>query len=268
VCTRSDYATRAWIRASDLAVSRCSSIGEGVDPGRFRPEPNRRPRSREDAFSLVSIGRLVPSQGYTYLLGALNLMKDPRFRLTILGEGPARTSLETLAVRFRMAELVSLPGRVADPEDYLRTADAFVLPSVDPEASPSVLAEAMASGLPLVTSDFPPLTEVNIDGLTGTVVPAGTVAPLADALLRLADDPELCVRTGRANCDRARESFPLERMVREHVELYERLAAERRKPEPQPEPEPAPEEESAESGARDDGEPPPGENAEGEEPQA
>jgi len=86
-----------------------------------------------------------------------------------------------------------------------------------------VLAEAMASGLPIITSDFGPLPEINIDGETGIVVAAGDSAALAGAIRYLVDHPDQSMQFGRNGVKRAVECFSRERMVEAMLHIYREL---------------------------------------------
>ena len=116
-----------------------------------------------------------------------------------------------------------MPGHVENAEDCLQQADCFVLPSVSHESCPAVLAEAMASGLPLITSDFGPLAEVNLNGETGLVVPMHDPKALADAIRTLADAPKRCRDLGQAGRARAVEHFSRDAMIDKTLAIYESL---------------------------------------------
>jgi glycosyltransferase involved in cell wall biosynthesis len=83
----------------------------------------------------------------------------------------------------------------------MREADVFVLPSLE-DSFGLVVLEAMATALPVVVTDHVGASEVIDSGVTGVVVPAGDEAEMKSAIRRLADDPELRVRVGRAARDR------------------------------------------------------------------
>lgn len=220
VSSQSEYCTRTWAEMFGLDATSCSHVWNSPDVERFRPDPIVHVRRREDHFRIVSLGRLHPMKGYRYLVDAMAALNDKRASATVFGEGPLRKELESQIASLGLADSVQLPGYAEDPEVALRDADCFVLPSVSHESCPAVLAEAMASGLPLVTSDFGPLAEINSHGSTGLVVPARDPERLAQALVRLMNDPDLAVRMGNTGRRKAVESFSRELMIDKTLALY------------------------------------------------
>jgi len=225
VCSQSKACTDAWIALTGLNPERCSFVWNGVDVARFERPTERRPDAGDEPFRLVSVGRLHPMKGHDYVLEALRLLGDTRCRWDIVGTG---TPAELAAIESGIADrglerVVRLVGHSEEPEEWLWDAHAFVLASVELESCPAVLAEAMAAGLPLITSDFGPLAEVNRDAVTGIVVPAADSAALAKAIGELADAPERCLALGRAGRERAVSLFSKERMVQETLRRYERI---------------------------------------------
>ena len=109
-------------------------------------------------------------------------------------------------------------GLRTDLNSVLRDADIFVHPAVWQEAFGLVIAEAMATGCPVVASQIGAVPELVVDGVTGLLVPPGDSDAIAGALERLAMDPELRNRLGEAARKRAERMFDLESCVRHHLE--------------------------------------------------
>jgi glycosyltransferase involved in cell wall biosynthesis len=210
----------AWQEATGIASDRISAIWNGVDVERFSPAGRRCRASPDEPFRLVSVGRLDPVKGFEYLVEALRLAADPRLRLEIVGEGPSLDALRRQAARAGVESQVVFAGHVDEPETRLREADAFALVSVRHEACPLVVPEAMACGLPVVTSDFGALPDMNPDGVTGLVVPARDAAAAAAAIRRLADDPAAARRMGAAGRERAVATFSRQGMIAQLLEIY------------------------------------------------
>ncbi len=177
-----------------------------------------------EAAHLLAVGRLDRQKGFDVLLTAFaraDLM--PRgVRLTILGEGPERATLQALARKLGIAEAVHLPGVVKDPETWMARCTAFVLPSRY-EGFPNALVEAMAMGCPTIASDCDSgpreIVRHEIDGL---LVPPEDSEALARALVRLFDDSVLRGRLGRRAIE-IRNRFVRERILGQWEALIEEI---------------------------------------------
>ncbi|MGR0218598.1 glycosyltransferase [Agromyces sp. ZXT2-6] len=166
----------------------------GVDLQRFRPVEAEGETATTDAagpagaVTVGFVGRLVPEKGLRVLLDALT--REPRLRLRAAGTGPLGTELPSLAAAARVADRVELVGAV-DPDDipaFLRSVDVLAVPSLPTpswtEQFGRVAVEAMACGVPVVSSDAGALPDVV--GGAGIVVPAGDAGALVEALLAAA----------------------------------------------------------------------------------
>ncbi|HEV3253263.1 MAG TPA: glycosyltransferase family 4 protein [Candidatus Acidoferrales bacterium] len=175
------------------------------------------------AFAFV--GRLVPSKGTEVLLRAGAQLKrmGRDFRLKIVGDGPARGGLEALARELGLDDLASFVGFLSteEREESLAGATTVVMPSLGGEVFGLVAAENMAHGRLLIVSDIGALQEVIGD--TGLSFPIGDAEALAGCMKQVLDDPEIIRRLGAAARERAQKLFRLEKMVEQHVLVYERL---------------------------------------------
>lgn len=138
---------------------------------------------------IASAGRLSPVKDHRTLVEAFALMRAERpARLVIFGEGPLRAELETLIAARRLAGDVLLPGFVP-PSVCYRQADLFALSSTS-EGFGNVLVEAMAAGVPVVSTDCPHgPREILEDGRLGALVPVGDAPALARAMAAMLDRP-------------------------------------------------------------------------------
>lgn len=206
--------------------SKVEVIPFGIDETRWEmvppPPPGAPPRA-------IFIGRLVPYKGLDILLRALEQV--PELRLDIVGSGPQGPRLRTLAQALAITDRVRWYGEHPDEDLPRRMADAdfLVLPSVTVEEMFGlVVLEAMAARRPVITTAVPSaVREVNVPGVTGMEVPLRDVAALAEALEALSRDPERRRQMGEAGRRRVLERFTRTAMAEKHIQLYERILAER-----------------------------------------
>jgi glycosyltransferase involved in cell wall biosynthesis len=132
---------------------------------------------------ILSVGRLNPQKDFPLLIKAFARVRQSLpARLLILGEGPERAALVSLVKQLGLEEHVSLPGFVANPYPYMAHASVYVLSSRW-EGLPTVLAEALYCGAPLVATDCPSgPREILRDGLYGKLVPVGDIDGLVQAI--------------------------------------------------------------------------------------
>jgi glycosyltransferase involved in cell wall biosynthesis len=170
-----------------------------------------------DARVLLSVARLTLQKGIDVAIRALPLLPGDAV-LVVLGEGPERASLESLAVELGVADRVFLLGRVPDVAAWLRRATVLVHPARWEGFGLGVL-EGMLAGLPVVASDVSSLPELVLDGTTGVLVQPDDPSALALGVAGALEHPELGV-AGRA---RAERRFSVARMADRTAELYSRL---------------------------------------------
>jgi len=226
VHTESYGTTSAMLRGRDLEV-----IPSVVDLQRFRPgldASGPREKLRLGGRRVVAFtGRLVPHKGVDVLLRALQQLPLD-VHLVVVGRGPRLADLQALARRLGVADRCHFCPTVADDElpNYLALADVFAFPSQNRlEGFGLAVAEAMACGLPVVTSDMPGVREVIADGVQGLLSEPLMADDLAEKLRTLLDDPDRRRAMGAAGRRRAEERYSLEKVVGQLTRLYERLVA-------------------------------------------
>lgn len=161
---------------------------------------------------VLSVGRLHPQKDYTTLIHAFRRVCDRMpARLIILGEGSERPALEGLIRELQLQDNVSLPGFHDNPYGFMAHADVFVLSSAY-EGLPNVLVEALACGVPVVSTDCPSgPSEILEDNRYGRLVPVGDAHALWDALLAELQSPSR--EKVRAFNAQRRSDFTLEASV-------------------------------------------------------
>jgi glycosyltransferase involved in cell wall biosynthesis len=139
------------------------------------------------APTIVAMGRFSEEKGFDLLLKAFGLIKDqyPNWNLIIFGDGPLRNELESLTTRLQLDQRVQFYGLVKQPHPLLRKAALFVLPSRF-EGLPMALLEAMACGLPVISTEYHSgVREIIEEGVNGLLVPPEDVKALAASMARL-----------------------------------------------------------------------------------
>jgi len=173
---------------------------------------------------IVAIGRLIAKKGFTNLIRACRLLADDGkpFRCEIIGEGLLEKELAKQIKDFALQESVQLLGAKPQHEirERLAAANLFVLPSVaDPDGGmdnlPTVIMEAMASGLPVVSTTLGGIPEMVIENETGFLVQPGDTVALAGAIERVTNGRSLAQKLGKAGYERAQRLFSIEKNVRE-----------------------------------------------------
>jgi colanic acid/amylovoran biosynthesis glycosyltransferase len=203
---------------SKLHVIRC-----GVDMSEL--SAGRENREGDGAIRIVCVGRLVPLKGQLVLLEALAdvIRRGAGAHLELIGAGPMRGALEDAVRDLGLDDHVEIAGALAHPRVIarIRSADILCLPSFA-EGVPIVLMEAMALGVPVLTTRVMGIPELVEDGVSGLLVAPGSAAELAAALERLILDPGLRDALGRAARDRVDAEFDLRTSARQLQALFER----------------------------------------------
>ncbi|RKY22577.1 MAG: colanic acid biosynthesis glycosyltransferase WcaL [Planctomycetota bacterium] len=198
----------------EAAARRLRRHYNGIDVSALSDAPTH-PGAR-DAEHILAVGRLVPKKGFSYLLEAMSqlLPRRPGLRLTLVGDGDDRPALEARSAELGLSSVVTFTGARDQGEvrKLLSHATLMALPCVVAEdgnrdALPTVLLEALAAGLPVVSTPVTGIPEIVDDGRAGRLVPERDVAGLARALDELLSDADERGRLARAGRQRARQLF-------------------------------------------------------------
>lgn len=168
---------------------------------------------------ILAVGRLTPEKDYPTLIKAFSILsRENDFRLIILGEGKKRYELEEMIQKLNLKEKISMPGFVENPFCYIKNCDVFVLSS-DTEGSPNTLIEAMACGVPVISTDCPSgPREILDNGRYGKLVKVGDEKALADAILETFKNP---VKAELLK-ERIKKSFSLEKAAQEYLNVIQK----------------------------------------------
>jgi teichuronic acid biosynthesis glycosyltransferase TuaC len=182
-------------RVAQIADARTVVIHNGVDTSLFSPGPERRP------LTILSVGNLIPIKGHATLLRAFARIQKaaPECALHIIGEGPKRDELQTLAGSLGIADRVRFLGRQSRAEvaDAMRRCAVFALPS-SYEGLGCVYLEAMASAKPAIGCRGQGIDEIIESGRNGFLVAPNSESELSDGLMQLLRNERLRQRVGAA----------------------------------------------------------------------
>jgi glycosyltransferase involved in cell wall biosynthesis len=202
-------------------------IYHGLDTARFTPPAAPVERARP---LILSVGRFVEKKGFTFLVEACRLLREQGydFECRIVGDGDGyRERVRALIEEHGLGDRVRVCPAVTQEQliGVLREATLFALPcqvveSGDRDGIPNVLVEAMATGLPVVSTDISGIPELIADGENGLLVPERDAAALAAALARLLDDAALRARLGAAGRATVARDFDARRNVRALYALF------------------------------------------------
>ena len=214
---------RRWERSDPRKVHvvylGASSEGRAPSGLAARPGPAR----------LLCVAQLLPCKGHAVLLRSCREVRRAgrSIRVTLVGGGPLRAELEEEATRLGIRDAVEFAGQRSHEEidQHLSRADLFVLACVVDDQGyhdglPVALMEAMAAGLPVVSTRVSGIPELLEDGLSGLVVEPGDPAALAAAIVRVLDSPDLGASLSRGGRARIEELFNLDRNAREMAALF------------------------------------------------
>ena len=192
----------------------------GVDPAQFLFSP---PSRSTPKVSLLCVGRLTPAKGQVLLIHACAQLRDVGidFSLTLVGEGPDRSRIETAIKKHQLQGRITLTGALTQDgvRHALAQADVFVLPSLA-EGIPVVLMEAMSSGVPCISSPVNGIPELIEHQRTGLLATAGDADSLAEQLLVLARDPALRRAMAQAARQKVEQHFNLALNVRQLSHIF------------------------------------------------
>lgn len=200
-----------------------------------RPLPPLQPPPARSRFAIpgagpiaLFVGRLIEAKGILDLVAALAMQSaEAPWHLLVVGDGPLEQEVRRRAARAGVAAKLTLTGYLQgdDLRAAYQVADVFVLPSYS-EGLPLVVLEAMAAGLPIVTTGIRGMADHLRDGVNGLLVPPGEPPALAAALARLLGDGEEGRRMGRVNREQVAEFSP-ERVARDYLAVLREVVAAR-----------------------------------------
>lgn len=235
LCAAAEFVGAETDYSRDLLADRCPAsahkifrVYNGLDLSRF-PQPGN-DSGKCGPLRLVSVGRLVPFKGFATLIDACAELnrRGIDFECELIGEGPLRAELEARIARHSLQRHTRLAGEQPQSAvlERLAKCDVFVLASeVDARGAsdvfPTVIAEAMASGKPVISTMVAGIPELVANEQSGLLVPPHDSMAMAGAIERLARDPNYRHQLGRAGRERIERNFIIQKTIEPLLHRFE-----------------------------------------------
>ncbi|MEO6846966.1 MAG: glycosyltransferase family 4 protein [Chthoniobacterales bacterium] len=212
IVTVSDYSARFLCEKYPFAASKIHRVYNGMDLNRFQ-------KSDPDPANplILTVGRYIAKKGFMDLIDACAQLKDRLFTCLIIGEGPLEQVLKERIAAHGLEEKVKITGPRSQSEiiELLKKTTLFALPCIDAgedgrDNLPTVLMEAMAASVPVISTPVAGVPEMVIDGETGYLVLEKNPRALANRIEALLDDPVACRRMGEKGRLHAEQNFSLD----------------------------------------------------------
>lgn len=231
IVTGSELTRRGLIERDGLEPDRVAAFPIGIDIEQFKPGRPDRDLRRElklpPEHRLVGlISYLRSYKGHEYFIEAaarvLSRAKDVTF--LIVGEGPEEGRLRARVASLGLSQQVRMLGFRDDLLNVFRSLDLFVIPSVEGDTIPQVLMQALAIGLPVVSTTVGSIPDVVQNGKTGFVVPPRNADALADRILALLENSTQRAEMGRRGRALVEQEYSLSRMLDRLEDVYKKVA--------------------------------------------
>jgi glycosyltransferase involved in cell wall biosynthesis len=218
---------RKWF--GEKIFEKCVTVLNGVDTKAFSPSRDRRPEIRkrygigERELLLLTLGRMNKEKGHHIAIEALKLLREKgqRAKLIVAGDGNYLNELKRIAANAGFRNDVIFAGFIENRETpkYYNGCDIFLMPTLTEEGLPIVLLEAMACGLPVISSRMGGIKSLIDHMSNGLLTEAGDALQTAEAILTLTQNPSLSEELGQAGVDCIRKRYSAERMVDRTMEV-------------------------------------------------
>jgi len=227
IVTTGEALRRQLHRENGFPLEHMTSVRTGIDLGCYRPLERAACRSRLGLAAAPTVGivaTLRDWKGHNVLFEAWPavLREVPDARLVIVGDGPYRDRLDPQVAALGIGATLSFVGRRVNVTEWLSAFDIFTLPSWGDEGVPQAIMQAMACGLPVVSTPVGGITEAVVADRTGLLVPPRDAHALAEALVRLLRDARLRKVMGAAALQYATENFGMDAMLDQMEAVFRR----------------------------------------------
>lgn len=178
-----------------------------------------------DKYTLIAVGRLIPLKQFDLLIKVFSELASthPNWEMCILGEGKERSKLESIVEQFGLNKRIRLPGRTGKPWDEMAKADLFVLSSLI-EGFPCALIEAMALGLPCISTDCSDgVIDISNNGSDVIIVPSNDKDKLLEKIAILMDDNRLRIEMGKKAFYSVTKRYSIDSVIKKWNNIFEQV---------------------------------------------
>lgn len=230
IITPSVFNKRYIINETGCTEDKIEIVRATINPGKFNEQ--KRLHNDERRIKVVAIGRLVEKKGFEYLIKAMSKIveKEPTTFLSIVGSGELENDLINLTRNLGLTKSVNFLGAQTNERVLyeLSSSDLAVLPCVvaedgDMDVCPLTLQEAMAMGIPVVSTTIGSIPELITDGEEGLLVAERNESALADAILKLVHDPALRENLGKKGREKILKEFNIKTQVDKLLEIWKKI---------------------------------------------
>jgi colanic acid/amylovoran biosynthesis glycosyltransferase len=203
----------------------------GIDVNRFS---YRERIASSKPLRIITTARFVEKKGLSYAIHAIAKVKkdhpEIKFYYDVIGEGPLSEEIENLVTSLEITDCVKLHGALphGEVQKLLADADIFILPSIkakngDQEGIPVSLMEAMASGMPVLSTFHSGIPELVDNNVSGYLVPEQDIAALAEKIVYLAERPESWSELGQAGREKVEKDYNKDNQNTLLIQMYRKL---------------------------------------------
>jgi len=221
-------AKNAMVR-NKISQQKIRVIHNGIDPKIYYLTANKEQIRQELSLPqhkllIGTVGRMEPQKNHTMFVEVARkiLGKRSNVHFVMIGDGELRRDIEGLISRYGLSEVFTLTGQRQDVPRLLKALDIFVLTSLW-EGLPNVIMEAMCARLPVISTNVGGVSELITDGENGFLVYPTDVESMVNALERLIDDSNLCLKFGIAGYKIIEKKFSIDQMCKATSEIYDDL---------------------------------------------
>ncbi|HAU5526998.1 TPA: glycosyltransferase family 4 protein [Proteus mirabilis] len=206
-------------------LSQMTSVPTGIDLEKFSPQNKQQAREKIGVPNKPTLGIVATMRvwkGHKYLIEAWKTLhlQFPDWQLLLVGDGPQRKNLQPMVKLAGLEESVFFLGNRNDVPDCLNAMDLFALPSFGNEGVPQGIMQAMACGLPVVSTTVGAISEAVIDGKTGFTLAPQVQETLINYLAKLMASDELRQQMGQASLSHAKAQFGLDNMLDKMEKIF------------------------------------------------